>query len=283
MTAREIVAQVRNLPVVSQAALKLVCLLDQPAASNDDIVNVLRYDNVLTAKLLRTCNSSYFGFEESVSSVEQAVLILGHQQIMHMVLGLAFGGAMSTTPPGYAAAAKTLWTHSLTTAVIAEQLAQSDIPVEIDPPVAFTAGLLHDIGKLAFHHALSAGVQSEIHSRLDGATRFQIEVEREITGTDHSEVGAQLLEVWHLPAMIVEAAAHHHHPCFTPRPQLSVIVYVANNLARQMDAPEGTETYAGELDARANKVLELTPEKLAALAASSKEASHEIEKFMSPA
>jgi len=70
MTPNEIIAKVRNLPAVSQAALKLVCLLDQPAVSNEDIVTVLKYDDVLTAKLLRACNSPYFGFEEKISSVE---------------------------------------------------------------------------------------------------------------------------------------------------------------------------------------------------------------------
>ena len=68
---------------VSTAALNLVGLLDQPTIDNEDIIRVLKFDNVLTAKLLRACNSPFFGFIEPIASVDQAVLILGHQQIFH--------------------------------------------------------------------------------------------------------------------------------------------------------------------------------------------------------
>src|SRR5690349_14559729 len=147
MTANELVTKVKNLPPVSHAALKLVSLLDQPAVSNEDVVDVLRCDNVLTAKLLRACNSPYFGLEEPISSVDQAVLILGHQQILHIVLTLAFGGAMTVPLAGYAVEANELWRHSLTAATAAEFLVANAIEVNVDPPVAFTIGLLHDIGK----------------------------------------------------------------------------------------------------------------------------------------
>ncbi len=143
MTANEMVARARNLPPVSQAALRLVSLLDQPAVGNDDIVPVLRCDDVLTAKLLRACNSPYFGLEEPVASVDQAVLFLGHQQILHIVLTLAFGGAMVLPLPGYAIEASELWRHSLTTAAAAEALAGGGINLSVDPSVAFTIGLLH--------------------------------------------------------------------------------------------------------------------------------------------
>ena len=139
MTAPELVSKVKNLPPVSQAALKLVSLLDQPAVSNDDVVQVLRSDSVLTAKLLRACNSPYFGLDEPVSSVNQAVLILGHQQILHIVLTLAFGGAMVVSVPSFAAEAHELWQHSLTTAFAAEVVANEESELEADATVAFTA------------------------------------------------------------------------------------------------------------------------------------------------
>src|ERR1051325_3343013 len=127
MTANELVAKVKNLPPVSHAALRLVSLLDQPAVSNDDVVQVLRCDNVLTAKLLRACNSPFFGLEDPVSSVDQAVLILGHQQILHIVLTLAFGGAMAVPLTGYAVESNELWRHSLTAATAAEHICSDDI------------------------------------------------------------------------------------------------------------------------------------------------------------
>ena len=96
MTANELVAKVKNLPPVPNAALRLIGLLDKTDTSNDDVVQVIRCDNVLTAKLLRACNSPYFGFSDPVAWVDQAVLVLCHQQILHIVLTLAFGSAMAT-------------------------------------------------------------------------------------------------------------------------------------------------------------------------------------------
>jgi putative nucleotidyltransferase with HDIG domain len=211
-TAHELVATVKNLPPVSQAALRLVGLLDQPTVSNDDVVSVLKYDNVLTAKLLRACNSPYFGLEEPVRSVDQAVLILGHQQILHIVLTLAFGGAMMTPLPGYAVEANELWQHSLTTAMAAEVIANEYPEMNFDSQVAFTAGLLHDIGKLVLGQTLTPDSQHAIRNLVARGQVSRTDAERQVLGTDHAEVGASLLQSWRLPEDIVEAVAHHHPP-----------------------------------------------------------------------
>jgi putative nucleotidyltransferase with HDIG domain len=280
MTPNEVIAKVKNLPAVSQAALKLVTLLDQPAVSNEDVVTALKYDDVLTAKLLRACNSPYFGFDEQVSSVEQAVMILGHQQILHMVLSLAFGGAMSTRLPGYAIEAKELWFHSLSTAVAAEHLARSGLPMEVEPPVAFTAGLLHDIGKLALHQVLDTGTQTAIRDCIIQQRLPRNVAEREILGTDHCEVGARLLETWRLPVEIVEAVAHHHSPVGTPQPKLSAVIHVSNCLVHLIGSTLGWECYAVIADAGANEALGITPEKLECLMISVHDSAQQVEHFM---
>jgi putative nucleotidyltransferase with HDIG domain len=281
MTPNEVIAKVKNLPAVSQAALKLVTLLDQPAVSNEDVVTALKYDNVLTAKLLRACNSPYFGFEEKISSVEQSVLILGHQQILHMVLSLAFGGAMSTTLPGYAIEARELWSHSLTTAVAAEQLVLDGLPVEVEAPVAFTAGLLHDIGKLAMNQVIDAATQSAIRDFIVQNHFPRNAAERAILGTDHAEVGARLLQTWRLSEEIVEAVASHHRPVTTLKPRLSAVIHVANCLAHLIGSTLGWESYAVIADAKANQVLGITPEKLESLMTKVHDSAGKVEHFMS--
>src|ERR1041384_7821096 len=111
MTAQEIVTNLKNLPPVSQSALKLLSLLGNPDLDNEEIVRALKYDNTLTAKLLRACNSSFYGFEESVASVDQAVLMLGYDKILQIVLTLAFGDAMGVPVETYAFEAEDLWRH----------------------------------------------------------------------------------------------------------------------------------------------------------------------------
>lgn len=258
MTTDEVISKIRDLPSVSKAAIKLTNLLEQPAVGNEEIIAVLKYDNVLTAKLLRACNSPLIGFEEEVSSVEQAVLLLGHQQILHVVLSLTFGRSLSAKLAGYAMEAKALWFHSLSTALAAEFLAKSNNMIAMDVPVTFTAGLLHDLGKLALNEVLPPEIQTTIRTLVSESRISRSEAESQVVGTDHSEVGARLLEKWRLPEIILEAVRNHHHPMLDPEPKLSAVIHLADQLAHQAGSEEGWESFAERTDARANQLLSIS-------------------------
>ena len=280
MTAHDLVAKVKNLPPVSQAALKLVNLLDQPAVSNSEVVNVLKYDNVLTAKLLRACNSPYFGLTESISSVDQAVLILGHQQILHIVLTLAFGSAMVVPLPGYGGETKELWRHSLISATAAEVVV-NDLPgLNMEMSVAFTAGLLHDIGKLVLGQALTPELQAAVHRLAEDGCISRVEAEKEIFGTDHGEVGAALLQSWNLPEEIVEAVANHHQPVLTPRPRLSVVTHVSNSITHLVGSLPGRDAFSSRVNDDVVKTLELNREKLELMKTSVREFFDRVDLLM---
>jgi len=262
MTAYELVAKVKNLPPISQAALQLVNLLDEPAVSNEDVVQVLKYDNVLTAKLLRACNSPYFGLEDPVSSVDQAVLILGHHQILHIVLTLAFGGAMAVPLAGYAVESNELWRHSLTAATAAEHMANNGIDMNADPHVAFTVGLLHDIGKLVLGQVLTPEHQTNIRALVEDRRNSRWEAEKVVLGTDHAEVGGALLRSWNLPEEIIEGVSNHHSPVVDPDPKLSVLSHLANCLAHRISPSPGLETYATFVDLKVAEAFSLTPARI---------------------
>lgn len=279
-TANELVSHVKNLPPISQAALRLVSLLDQPTVSNDDVVAVLRYDNVLTAKLLRACNSPYFGLEEPVRSVDQAVLILGHQQILHIVLTLAFGGAMMTPLPGYAVESNELWQHSLTTAMAAEVIANEYPEFGAETSVAFTAGLLHDIGKLVLGQALTPDSQQAIRNLISRGQQSRVEAEYQVLGTDHAEVGANLLESWRVPGDIVEAVAHHHAPVLEPQPQLSVVTHVANCVAHLVGSAPGWDAFAVPVEPAIIEQFGFGPEKIEMLIVQVRDSFERVDQFM---
>ena len=279
MTAPEIINKVKNLPPISQAALRLVNLLEQSSISNDEIVQVIKCDNVLTAKLLRACNSPYFGLDEPVSSVDQAVLMLGHQQILHIVLTLAFGSAMVVPLPGYAVEANELWRHSLLTATAAEIVAGSG-DLNVEAPVAFTVGLLHDIGKLALSQALTPELQIEIRQLIEQQGCPRTDAEKKIMGADHSEVGACLLKSWNLPEDIVEAVANHHHPICLPRPKLSLVAHMANCLAHVAGSAPGWDGFAVRVDPEAIKTLNLDEARLEAMVAEVRDSYERVDQFM---
>jgi len=283
MTPQEIIAKVKNLPPVSQAALKLVSLLEQSSVGNDEVVQVIKCDNVLTAKLLRACNSPYFGLDEPVSSVDQAVLMLGHQQILHIVLTLAFGSAMIVPLPGYAVEADELWRHSLITATAAEIVAAEASELNIDTPVAFTAGLLHDIGKLVMSQALTPEIQAGIRRHIEKQGCSRTEAEKIILGTDHGEVGACLLQGWRLPDEIIEAVAHHHLPLLEPCPQLSAITHVANCLAHLAGSAPGWDGFAIRVDPKTIAALNLDADRIEGMVANVRAAFERVDQFMSMA
>jgi putative nucleotidyltransferase with HDIG domain len=280
MNASELVAKVKNLPPVSHAALRLVSLLEQPAVGNDDVVQALKCDNVLTAKLLRACNSPYFGLSEPVASVDQAVLILGHQQILHIVLTLAFGSAMVVPMPGYAVEANELWHHSLVTATAAESVAESISDLNVDTPVAFTVGLLHDIGKLVLSQSLTVEFQDEIRRLVEQEKFSRSEAEKDVIGTDHAEVGAHLLQTWHLPDDVVEAVANHHQPVLKPRPRLSVVTHLANCAAHLAGSAPGWDGYAVRVNEDVIKKFDIQPETIELLVVNVRESFDRVDQFM---
>ena len=125
MTAEQIVAEAKDLPVVSETARKLTIQLNQPDLHREELVKTLRYDNVLTAKLLRVCNSAVYAAREPVDSLDQAILLLGDDAIFRIVSALGYGGTVGLSVPGYSTEANGLWTHSLCVGVGTEYLAKS--------------------------------------------------------------------------------------------------------------------------------------------------------------
>ncbi len=279
MTPTEIINKVKNLPPVSQAALKLVNLLEQESISNEEIEKVIKCDNILTAKLLRACNSPYFGLAEPVSSVDQAVLTLGHQQILHIVLTLAFGNTMVVPLPEYAAEAATIWQHSLIAASASEIVAAEAYDLEVESAVAFTVGMLHDIGKLAMSQALTPEQKTEIETRITNEKISRSAAEKLVLGTDHSEVGAALLQSWRLPANVIEAVANHHCPPLDP-PKLSAVTHVANYIAHRVNPQPNADTDSEQLNPQVAAALHFDESRIEGLINTVRESAADMKQMM---
>jgi putative nucleotidyltransferase with HDIG domain len=244
MTAAEIVAQAKDLPVVSETARKLVTQLNQPDLHRDELVETVRCDNVLTAKLLRVCNSANSGLSEPVLSVDQALFLLGDSMIFRIVCAIGFSGSLGIAAPGYETEANGLWSHSLNTGLGAEYLAEAESYGNFLPSTAFTAGLLHDIGKAVMSKVLTPKERAEIRARITQESLSRVGAEKAVLGADHCEIGACLLTRWSLPELIVEAVAHHHSPVLQPSIQLSALVYLANCAVHLCGAGPGWEDQA---------------------------------------
>ena len=262
MTADELITRVKELPMVSETARKLAIQLNQPDLPRDQLIKTLRSDNVLTAKLLRVCNSASCAVREPVVSIDQALLLLGSDAIFRMVSAIGFGDSLGLSAPGYDTEANGLWNHSLNTAVAAEYLAKVAAYGDAPPSTAFTAGLLHDIGKTVINKVLTPKDRAEIRNRAVQESLSRIAAEKAVLGVDHCEVGACLLQRWSLPEPIIEAVANHHSPVTKPLVKLSAVVYMANCAVHLSGTVPGWDAHVAEVRNTAAAMLGLELKKV---------------------
>ncbi len=206
---------------------RLVSLTDADADTRDLLAAIDR-DPALTARILRTANSPFFAQTRSVTSVTRAVVVLGLPMIRNLTLGLTVWDATTShlTPQQ----ARTLWDHSLAVAHAARDLAaRTRVCAGGD---AFTAGLLHDVGKMILAKQFPDAYRPLLAEAA--MTPLLPETERAAVGHDHAEIGALLFERWRLPKVLVDAVAHHHDAQLAP--DLAGLVGAVNTLLGCSDA-----------------------------------------------
>jgi putative nucleotidyltransferase with HDIG domain len=280
MTAKQVVAKLHNTKPIPVACIKILKQLEQREVKNEAIIECLNDDSALTAKVLQACNSSHYGFNGSIVSAEQAVLVLGRDLVVPIVLTMSLRGTMTIPIPAYGFEANELWRHSLATAVVAETFANEPFFIGVEPSTAFAAGLLHDIGKVAFAQALEPGLLEAVRNEITKNGLSLIQAERAVLGTDHAEVGAYLVEEWNLPAQIVEAVANHHKPVVKPTVHLSALTCVSDSLVHLAGSSPGWDSYALKMDPDLCKALELTAEKVDLMLISARETFVRIERYI---
>ncbi len=240
MTKRQgILAKIRFVPSLPAMVGQLREMLQDPDVDFGELAGAIEYDPGLTANILRLANSSQFGYFRSIESVRSAVLRLGMRRVYQMVVGLSAGPLVRSAFKGYDLPAGDLWRHSVAVAVAAQQLGQV-LEIEL-PEHTFTSGLLHDVGKVV----MSTFVQVDAGPILDLAFEKHVPfdaAERDVLGIDHAEVAGVLLEKWHLPPDIVEAARWHHEPLNCTGDRLVTdLVHVADALCLSAGLGAGSD------------------------------------------
>jgi putative nucleotidyltransferase with HDIG domain len=229
-----IAAKVKSLPTIPGTVARLAALLGDESAGAGDFERVIKPDIAITGNLLRLANSAYFGHRQKITSVRQAIAMLGLPRVYELASSVTFARAVPDRIPGYEMAAEGFWTHCVAVAVLSERLA-----VELGlkaPLMTFTAGLLHDAGKLVIGSFLSEQA-AQLATLLRESGLPLDEAERRILGVDHAEIGASVTEGWDLPEVITWAARHHHAPNDVPPgvDQLLVdLVHCADGLAHSL-------------------------------------------------
>lgn len=203
-----------ELPTLPNIAVRLLEISADPNAGIRDVVSIIRTDPGISARVVKSVNSPYFGLNAQVSSVESAVPLLGSSVVIS--LALSFSLVREDDEAKDKEHHKALWSQALLKAVTAEHLARKfgyGAPSEY-----FLAGLLCDVGALAMLHSVPREYSEVLCSAKDDDRQLTA-VEKERLGFDHIEIGVRLTQAWRMPATVVDAIRFHHSSVYTIRAQ----------------------------------------------------------------
>lgn len=220
---REKIENVTALPTIPKVLNKLLAVIENPRVSLNEISNFIAGDPALTTKVLRMVNSPVYGFPGRISSVNQAVILLGLTVVKGLLLGVSVFDLMQKTMTG-------LWEHSIGCAIFSRIIAIKK--GHRDPDELSVDGLLHDIGKVFLVLQFPDEYQQALaESRRDSLTIYSSEKNR--FNTTHSSVGSLMARKWRFPASLIDVIEYHHKPQLTKNTPLeSSIVHLADILVR---------------------------------------------------
>lgn len=247
--ADRIVAQIDSLPRLPMTTMRLMQVLSNPDSSVRDVVEVIRFDPVVTTELLKLCNSAAIGLQQKVESVIDAARLLGTNRVFQLVMAAHTRTMLGNPQEGYGMPTGALWKHSVAVALAAERLARKGAIDRVSQ--AFTAGLLHDIGKILLNTAVAEDYAKIVSHVRQGGVSF-CEAEQSILGFTHAEIGARVGERWGLSEGIVRAIRYHHEPESCEPPDAIVdLIHISDAICLQIGVGGGDDAMYYRIDSDA--------------------------------
>jgi HD-like signal output (HDOD) protein len=256
LTITSILEEIDHLRPVADVAGKVMALLDDPDCGAADLSAIICNEPALTADVLKLANSSYVGLPGKIEDARQAVIYLGMDQVVDLILLATCAKCFRGSHDGYGLDSGKLWESAVSAAIVAGDLA--DLKGIKSNSLAFTGALLRDIGKVV----LDQHVRTEIESILTLVKRLDIsfkEAERRVLGFDHAQIGAMLAEKWHFPPSLQCILRCYHTPIQAKEclPEASV-VYLADVIVRKMGIGTGIDDDYFKEDEGTARSLELS-------------------------
>ncbi len=228
LSMTDLLKESERIEPVPQVIHQLMDMVEDPEVPTSEITELILYEPVVTANLLKLANSSAFGFKRKVESVHDAVVMLGLKQVVDIVLLNSVTKPLKSAQQGYGLEEGRLWKQSVACALIASAIADT-----IDAPakhIVFTAALLKDIGVIVLDRHVGQ-TMAKIHDVMASGNTGLIAAERHILGLDHAQLGGRIASNWNFSQALASTIQHHHlDEEVTDIPQMTAMVYLADSM-----------------------------------------------------
>ena len=250
-----IIGKIEDLPTLPRTVLKITELVNNPKSSARDLSRIITDDQVLTARLLKLVNSSFYGFPQRISTVTGAIVLLGFDAIRNLLLTTSVFDVFSNHTKPAKFNQEKFWDHSLGCAVGAKVIGNFMRHDKIEE--LFVSGLLHDIGKIVEMMFLPKEF-SKMTALVEEKNTLLREAELSVLGYTHAEIGKFLGERWNLPPKLIGVIGHHHDPAAAgPFTLEAAIIHLADILCRSLNIGSGGDEKIPPLDAFAWEALKI--------------------------
>jgi len=240
---KNILTEIKSVEPWPTVATRVLELSSRSDVIPGELIAVIQTDAALTAKVLKLCNSAYYGFQREIASLTEAGNALGVQALVNLVL-TSCASRYFSQGAGNDDHARRLWERSVMNALAANLLAR--IHGGVDKNRAYTAALLQNIGHLVIDHHLEDFKDQIAEARDEGLD--MLAAEKKVIGLNHAQIGGRLARRWGFPEALVDSIEHHHTPeLATSEPMLASIAHLAESITYALALGEGLENMAYEL------------------------------------
>jgi HD-like signal output (HDOD) protein len=271
----KIIDHIDRLKPIPKVAHRIMSIAEDPLSSMADLAAVIKYDQAITANILKVANSPYFGLRRKVDSIQQAITYLGMDQILDLVLIHVSGGNLKGGQKGYDLGIGELWRYSVSSAVLARKVAE--IKKIRTSHLVFTAALLKDIGKVVLSNYVGEYFD-EIANLVSSQKISFRQAEKAVIGIDHAELGRIVAKKWHFSERMEEMIGNHHLDDQWDEDDIEMcIVYLADTLCMMMGIGVGSDGLAYRFHRKVIQKLGLTEKDMQIIMASFVEKMQEVE------
>ena len=257
MDAESIITKVLKVAALPAVAIKFSEAVQNPLTSNNDLEKIISEDSALASKVLMIANSALFNFPSKIDTIDKAITIIGQKQLSEIILSCSVVEMFKGIPQDVIDM-DMFWRHSIAVATASRLLASARHEQNVER--FFTAGLLHDIGKLiVFVEAPKYAL--EVVTKCEESSKLMHKVEKEVLGFDHAKLGAMLLKKWKLPDSVISAVYYHHMPSISSGDIVGPsIIHIADIICHALQFGSSGERFVPTLNEKAWDALSLDVE-----------------------